>query len=220
MSKKKRETDFLYEVGTDGKKYYVKQRFESVKAGSTQLPEITNEPKCTLYLSMLKSDAWLNLTGGAVRLYHYMKMQAYSNSKNKDWRPGQGEKLHGTQFYFNKAMIKKAYPGLYPSMKQFYKDLNCLIENGFITRVSKGTFTDKAIYDLSWDWQLVKRKKRDMTKQNEARRKKQEQAASEEKQNPIPINETTQKVNGYIIYETRTGVVKETTKPPKMNILA
>ena len=159
----------LYKKGTDGKTYYEKQPFESEKAGITECEDVKHEPSATLYLSMLTSDAWLNLSGGAIRLYHYMKMQAYSFTKNRNYRPSRDtRKLHGTEFYFNKALLRKAYPGLYVNMNQFYKDRDCLIENGFIKIVEPGTYFDRTIYDLDWRWQRVERKKKDTAKAREA----------------------------------------------------
>ena len=158
---------------------YIKQPYETRKAGSTEKDsgdwnkDIRYEPQVTLYYSMLVSDAWYNLTGNAAKLYHYMKMQAYSNNKNKNTKPDDLDYCRGTEFCFNKALIQKAYADLYPSMTQYYRDLRCLIENGFIKVIHGGAFTTRAVYDLSDEWQSVKRKKKDMTKTNTARKKKQ-----------------------------------------------
>ena len=208
--RRRKEDTSLYEIGTDGKRYYVKQRFETYNAGSTQIETVSKEPKCTLYLSMLTSDAWANLTGGAIRLYHLMKMQAYSKNKNVGKRKRQDELVpHGTEFYFNKAMVQKVYPNATSSMRQFYKDRNCLIQNGFIKVVSPGTYNDKAIYDLSWDWQFVKRKeKRDTSaatrKGIEARRKKG-------LLKDCIKNDTTQNTYGCIKNDTSTGIEDDTS---------
>ncbi len=208
MSKRKWQYETLYEKGTDGKNYYVKQRFESKNAGSTQLQEVNNEPKCTLYLSMLTSDAWANLTGGAIRLYHLMKIQAYASNKNIGKRKRQDDLVpHGTEFYFNKAMVQKIYPNASRSMSQFYKDRDCLIKNGFIKVVSKGCYTDKAIYDLSWDWQLVKREKRDTS---EATRKGIEARRKKGLLKDCIKYDTTKKSDGGIENDTSTGIKNDT----------
>lgn len=176
MSRRNYEKSKLYQKGSNGTIVYFKQPFESRRAGDTSLDDVNKEPKCTLYLSMLTSDAWLNLSGGSMKLYPYMKMQAYSGNKNKDYRKDRDKrKLTGTEFYFNKCLLRKAYPGLYPNLNQFYKDLRGLIDNGFIKIVDPGTYFDKTIYDLSDDWQHIPRRKRDTSKATEAAQEKRKE---------------------------------------------
>ena len=161
MGRKKRESDSFYKIDEmTGSYYYERQTFESKKAGDSRLPEIKNEPHADIFLSMVLSDAWANLTGNAVKLYHLMKMQAYSKNKEKNI-PKNKRMLGKADFYFNKALIMHAYPNMYSSMSQFYRDRDCLIENGFIDRIyHSNSPTEKDIFRLSDRWQNVDLKKR------------------------------------------------------------
>lgn len=159
--KKKKYSDFFKQDSRTGEWYYERQPFETRRAGDARLKEIKEEPHTDLYMTMIQSDAWANLTGGAIKLYCYMKQQAFSKAKNNGRKKGEYE-LKGSEFYFNKALIKKNCKNLYPSsLNQYYKDKECLIQNGFIEVAWHSPNTiDKDIYKLSDKWQTVERKKR------------------------------------------------------------
>ena len=100
-----------------------------------------------IYASMMQSRAWENLTNNARVVYVYMKLQYYGQ------KPIQGHPPH--HFYMNQATLQKTYK-LYTNMKQFRKDRQMLIDNGFIEVVESGRFTrTKNIYKLSDKWQQI-----------------------------------------------------------------
>ena len=102
----------------------------------------------TLYASMLQSDAFLNLSSNAMKLYVYMKLQYY----------GQHDKPLGKQdhFFFNRAMYTKIYP-IFSNGEQFAKYSHELIKNGFIEEIENGKNTrTKSIYKFSDKWQSWK----------------------------------------------------------------
>ena len=119
------------------RKPYKPQPFES-KGG--------NNLSANIYATMLQSPAYLTLSGGAVKLYNYMKLQLYG-AKNIPEHPS-------TDFVFNWAMASKTYP-IYTNKKQFYKDRDMLIEHGLIEYVENGKNTrTKSIYRFSDKWQV------------------------------------------------------------------
>ncbi len=101
-----------------------------------------------IYLSMIKSKAWENLSNNAKVLYLYMKLQLYGANTIEGHPP--------EDFYFNTAMITQTYK-LYTNMSQFRKDRQLLIDNGFIEIIENGRFSrTKNIYRLSAKWQEIK----------------------------------------------------------------
>ena len=104
------------------------------------------EPSASIFMSMLKSPAWMSLKPRAKVLYLYMKAQYYGvKEKNK---PEQNP----LYFVFNQAMWKTTYK-LYTNNKSFYEDRDALIERGFIEIVETGKITrTKNIYKFSDSW--------------------------------------------------------------------
>lgn len=166
MGKPKNHLSYFKKDKNTGEIYYERQTFETRKAGDTRLPDIKNEPHTDIFLSMINSEAWANLSGNAVKLYICMKQQAFSKNKNKNVK--KGAELKAEEFFFNKALMRKAYPYLYGgSLNQYYKAKKNLIENGFIEcPYHSANPTEKDIYKLSDKWQMVERKKRGSSMEN------------------------------------------------------
>ena len=137
------------------KEPYIRKSFETRVTGEASK---TNEKIVGLCLSQLMSEAWGNLTGNARNLYIFMRLQ-YNGSNEYS-------------FNFNRGLYEKRYK-LYSGGRQFNKDRQQLIDNGFIRIVEDGTTTrTKTKYAFSDEWQNVKRCRRDMSKQREARKAK------------------------------------------------
>lgn len=140
------------DVGRRKKATYIRKSFETRKPGS---PAATGEKYVGITLTMIQSEAWQNLTGKAVKLYLAMRLQYNGENENG--------------FYFNRALYQKHFK-LYSNGTQFNKDLQRLIDNGFIDCKERNwTTRTKNLYAFSDRWQQIKRCKKDMTKQNEAR---------------------------------------------------
>ena len=121
------------------RKRYTPKKYESRKPNG--------DISANIYLSMIQSKAWRELTPNAMRLYLYMKLQLYGQKSLTDC----GEEY----FYFNKAMWHDTYH-IYTNQAQFYKDRDMLVSNGFIEIVERGQNTrTRAIYKFSDKWQKV-----------------------------------------------------------------
>ena len=121
------------------KKQYEKKRFESNCSPS--------DTSANIYISMLMSKAWRELTARQCKLYLYCKSQYYAEKK----KPIKDNQL---SFTMNKSKWDKLY-GLYneKNHKYFYNDMTALIEKGFITCYESGAITrTKSIYIFSDKW--------------------------------------------------------------------
>lgn len=119
------------------RKYRPKSFESSIAAG---------EPSASIFMSMLRSPAWMNLKPRAQILYLYMKAQYYGVRERR--KPEQNPMY----FVFNQALWKKTYK-LYSNNTSFYADRNQLIEHGFIEIVETGKLTrTKSIYKFSDKW--------------------------------------------------------------------
>lgn len=121
------------------KRKYEKKAFESTGKSS--------DTSSNIYMSMLLSDAWKNITAQQQRLYVYCKAQYYAEKR----KPNQDTLC----FTMNQAKWCGLY-GLYEksNAKGFYRDIAALIEHGFITCVECGATTrTKSIYRFSSMWQ-------------------------------------------------------------------
>lgn len=139
---------------------YLRRQFETRIPGK---PSETHEKYCGICLTMLVSDAWFNLSGEAKNLYLFMRLQ-YDGIKE--------------EFCFNRSLWAEKYK-LFASPNAYYKYRDELVQQGFIEIKESGKNTrTKAVYKFSSQWQQVRgrTKKKDMTKANEARKKKREQA--------------------------------------------
>ena len=122
------------------KKKYQKKDFESTGVGY--------DVSANIYLSMMKSKAWLSLTKNQRLLYVYLKVQYYSQKRKPN-------KENKEMFYFNQTKWLNEYQ-LYSegNKKSFYNDMEQLIIRGFIDCVSSGKTTrEKNIYQYSSRWQ-------------------------------------------------------------------
>jgi hypothetical protein len=120
------------------KTHYQKKAFESSGASS--------DTSANLYMSMLTSSAWRDLSAKQQVLYTYCKAQYY------------GEKMKPKQDSECFTMNQSKWCGLYGlyekgNAKGFYRDMEALIEHGFITCVECGAVTrTKSIYRFSSKW--------------------------------------------------------------------
>lgn len=135
------------------------------KSWQTRLPgkaTDTHEKAVMLCLSLLQSQAYLDLSGNASKLYNYLLLQY------------KGDDIE--QFVFNWAMACKVFP-LYKNPNSFRKDINELITQGFIDCTEHGNTTrTKNIYAFSDRWKDTKAKPRKQKYKNtkEARAKRQD----------------------------------------------
>ena len=121
------------------KRTYEKKPFESTGIGS--------DTSANIYMSMLMSKAWRQLTANQRDLYVHCKAQLYAE-KNKP---------NDNQLCF--TMNQSKWCGLYALYKKtnakgFYKDIAALISYGFIECVECGANTrTKSVYRFSSMWQ-------------------------------------------------------------------
>lgn len=118
------------------RKEYVKKQFESIG--------ISSDTSANIYVSMLTSKAWIDLTKNAKVLYLYCKAQYYAEKKKPN--------NNSLQFTMNKSKWNSMYK-IYTNQNQFYKDMGMLIEHGFIKCIENGSNTrTKNIYEFSSMW--------------------------------------------------------------------
>lgn len=127
---------------------YKPKKFESNGSSS--------DTSANIYMSMLMSNSWKNLTKNQQILYIYCKAQYYAEKRKP--------KPHITQlndedlaqcFTMSKSKWCTLY-GIYKDGNQngFIKDIKALINNGFIDLIENGKNTrTKSIYKLSSRWQ-------------------------------------------------------------------
>ena len=118
---------------------YQKKSFES--------SGVSSDTSANIYVSMLLSPAWIDLSAQQQRLYLYCKAQYYAEKT----------KPMGNPEYF--TMNQSKWAELYQIYKRsnaasFYRDMEALIEHGFIRCVECGSTTrTKTIYAYSSLWQ-------------------------------------------------------------------
>lgn len=121
------------------KQTYQKRPFESTGTSS--------DTSANLYMSMLLSDAWKDLTAQQQRLYLYCKAQYYAEK----------QKPHDDVLCF--TMNQSKWCGLYKlyektNAKGFYRDMGELIAHGFVSCVECGAISrTKSVYQFSSKWQ-------------------------------------------------------------------
>lgn len=140
---------------------YIPRRFESYLGFAPILDGKHEDKSSNIHYSMLMSNAWHNLTGKQKELYLYCKLQLFGQSiKSKEKLKTEKEIDEKTKvdisirFVFNRGLWCDLY-GLYTenTQKYFYKDMDALIENGFIKLISSGKTTrTKNIYEFSDKW--------------------------------------------------------------------
>lgn len=126
---------------TRKKNTYIPKSFESTgKPGDTS---------SNIYVSMLLSPAWLDLTPKQIQLYLVCKAQRYAEKK----KPNEDDLC----FTMNRSKWTHMY-GLYrkgSNEQGFYRDMEALINHGFIACVECGATTrEKSIYRFSDKWRI------------------------------------------------------------------
>lgn len=144
------------------KERYIPKSFES---DSDLLPKRKNGNNATdvsanIYISMLMSRAWHNLTGKQKELYIYCKAQYYGEKKTNEEHLTVKEKMGNEKpniekrFTMNKTKWCDFY-GIYSesTRRHFYSDMKALIDNGFVKVLENGSNTrTKNIYEFTSDW--------------------------------------------------------------------
>lgn len=107
-----------------------------------------------IFESMLLSDAFISLTSKQKVLYLYCKAQWYGKAKPKSEEVFKNLDLFQDDDYFYFPLRTAASYGLYNknTHANFYRDMQALIDHGFIKRVSPGRFKQKSIYQYSDGW--------------------------------------------------------------------
>ena len=118
---------------------YQKKGFESMGGGS--------DTSANIYMSMLLSPAWLDLTANQQRLYVACKAQYYGEKKKPF-----GDPLAFTMNRSKWCLLYKLYTD--KNRSSFYRDRDALISHGFVRVLENGRLTrTKTIYSF-WDmWQ-------------------------------------------------------------------
>ena len=126
------------------RKAYEKKPFESTG--------ISTDTSANIYMSMLTSPAWRELTAKQQILYLYCKAQYYAEKR----KPPTEDHPTGSEKFF--TMNKSKWCGLYglyagSNQKAFYRDVEALIEKGFLACVRSGKTTrTKSVYAYSSKW--------------------------------------------------------------------
>lgn len=128
------------------KEKYVPKSFESTK---------TRDSYASIYMSMLMSQSWQNLTKNQQLLYVYCKAQYYAEHNTPKPKIKKLSEIEFSEcFTMNKSKWCKLYH-LYKDGNQngFIRDMRALMENGFIEVVENGRTTrTKSIYKFSDKW--------------------------------------------------------------------
>lgn len=110
----------------------------------------TSDTSANMYISMMKSPAFMDLTTNQRLLYVYMKACYYGQKR----KPVEGDR---TAFTFNQCTwIKGNEYGfcIYSNRNQFYRDRNALVSHGFIDVVeSNRNQRESNVYRYSDRWQ-------------------------------------------------------------------
>lgn len=126
---------------------YRPQRFET--------PNISGkDTSANIYMEMMTSTAFRDLTKNQQDLYMFIKAQYYGQKHKPEKDFKDVEAVQGNdKFYFNLALAE--YYGLYSAgnKRAFYNDMKALEEHGFIETVANGKAThSKSIYRYSAKW--------------------------------------------------------------------
>lgn len=126
----------------------------------TKKKSCPKDVSANIYLSMLMSQAWHNLTLKQKELYLYCKAQYFGESKTESEHKTNNEIEKDVnanlqiRFTMNKSKWCEIYH-LYSDggQRHFYKDIKSLVDNGFIKVVESGkTSRTKNIYEFSDKW--------------------------------------------------------------------
>lgn len=108
-----------------------------------------------IYESMLRSEAWKDLSSKQQVLYLYCKAQYYGKAKPGSDFPDIPELQGDELFYLNRELVVSEYE-LYSegNRTKFYRDMKALEEHGFIQTVINGKRKHtRNIYKFVADWQ-------------------------------------------------------------------
>ena len=144
------------------KKDYKPRTFESNPAflPKKESGKAITDTSANIYMSMLQSQAWHNLTYKQKELYLYCKAQQFGERKKKSEHLTEKEREENVEidiskrFTMNKSKWCAIY-GLYTESTQrhFYEDMRVLMANGFIISIEKGQNSrTKNIYEYSDKW--------------------------------------------------------------------
>lgn len=132
------------------KQPYQKKSFESTG--------VSSDTSANIYMSMLLSPAWKELTAQQKTLYLYCKAQFYGEKRRgefvKVW-PSLKDQPLDMLFTMNKSKWCSLY-GLYSDNNQggFIRDMTALIEKGFVSCAACGAEgRKKTVYQYSSMWQ-------------------------------------------------------------------
>lgn len=146
---------------SNNKTEYIPVAFESENSVAPKGKNGKRKDKsANIYYTMLMSNAWRNLTGNQKELYLFCKLQQFGESlsmqehataqeKENDEKPNLSDR-----FTMNKSKWCELYRLYIPqNAKRFYKDMQALIDNGFVEKLQSG-FTDRSknIYKFSSKW--------------------------------------------------------------------
>lgn len=125
---------------------YVPKPFESDGSSS--------DTSANIYISMLTSESWQALSKNAQVLYLYCKAQYYAEKqKPKPAIITLSEQQQKQTFTMNKSKWQSLYKIYKSDNGQFNKDMQMLIDYGFVEVLQSGQNTrSKSIYLLSDKW--------------------------------------------------------------------
>ena len=123
----------------------------------------SGDTSANLYMSMLLSRAWRGLTDRQKVLYLYCKAQYYGEKPDRKTHMTQAEIDGGANVNLMKrfTMNRNKWSDMYElysesTSRYFWRDMNALIEKGFIRKVESGKTTrTKNIYEFADDWRKL-----------------------------------------------------------------
>ena len=111
-----------------------------------------------IYKDMMLSEAFVTLTPRQMMLYIVAKMQFYGHRKPAKDYP-HIEAFHSEECLYLNHALGVQY-GLYPpsNHRDLYRDIEVLIEHGFLERLSNGRVNQKkSVYRFSGNWKKYKK---------------------------------------------------------------
>lgn len=122
------------------------------------------DTSANIYMSMMLSPAWLDLSKAQQILYLYCKAQYYGKNKKEQKELMTAEELlskkevdTSKRFFMNREMWLNFYK-IYPDNGQFYKDIKVLCDFGFIKTIERNQNTKKRnIYEFTDQWRFYKK---------------------------------------------------------------
>lgn len=128
--------------------------FETAGGYYTRSGQLRKDCFARVYESVLRSEAFTKLTYRQQMLYILCRVQIFGKRTPEREYPEMPEFQGKDVFFLNWASVSDEY-GFYPgsSSKNFYMDMNALIEHGFVDRLSSGKRRrTKSVYRFSERW--------------------------------------------------------------------